>query len=143
VSPAKRRHAPAGLVGVVVGLCALLALGSTAIHATRSETRLVTSTDIRQADASNTYYSCLEAEAHSLVRPHDVVFLADPDLARWVTVTKAVGGWADLTLHRGQATVALLLEHTSHGPTCSGDVLVSIRNPHGHVVMVRAKQHTP
>jgi hypothetical protein len=142
VSPNKR-HARAGLAGVLVGLCALAGLASTAVHATQSEAQLVSHTDIRQADESNAYYSCLEAEAHSLVRPDDVVYLAEPDLARWVTVTKAVGGWADLTLHRSQATVALLLEHTSKGPTCAGDVLLSIRHPHGRVVMVRATQSTP
>jgi hypothetical protein len=142
VSPAKR-YARAGIAGVIVGLFALGALVSTAVHATRSEAQLVSQVAIREADQSNAYYSCLEAEAHSLVQPDDVVYLADPNLARWVTVTKAVGGWADLTLHRSQATVALLLQHPSHGPTCAGNVLVSIRIRHGHVVMARARQSSP
>ena len=130
----------AGLGGLLIGGLALGALVSTAAHASSTANRLDSSSALRQAEASNAYYACLTAEAHSLVRPHDVVFLGEANLPRWVTITKTMGGWAHLTLHRSNATVALLLGPVSpgHGPGCAGQGLTSIRatGPNGVTIHV-------
>jgi hypothetical protein len=134
----------AGLTGIAVGLIALGALASTAVHATRAATQLDSPSHLRSAQRSNAFYNCLTAQAHSLLKPDDVVYLGDPDLDRWTTVTKAIGGFADPTLHLKDATVALVLSHTStrpggiHGPSCDGDIFFSIRHqPGGKVLMQR------
>jgi hypothetical protein len=134
----------AGLGGLAIGLLSLGALGSTAVHAISTEGRLVSATAVREANESNAYFACLTGEAHSLFHSGDVVFLGEPNLDRWVTVEKVVGGWAHLTLHQSQATVAVLLLHASRGPSCEGDVFLSIRRLAHHTVrMVRATQSTP
>lgn len=131
------------LGGLAVGLLALGALGSTAFHATTTQTQLTSAHNVAAAQRSDAYYACLDTQAHMLIRPHDVVYLADPNLSRWVTFTKVVGGWADLTLHRDRASVAIGLEHIRGGGTCDGDVLVSLRvRPDGRVVMGRGRQGT-
>ncbi len=134
----------AGMGGLAIALLSLGALSSTAVHAVQSQARLVSTTSTQAANVSNAYYGCLTGEAHSLVGAHDVAFLGEPNLNRWVTVEKVMGGWAHLTLHQSMATVALLLDHTSRGPSCEGDVFLSIRRlAHHKVRMVRATQSSP
>jgi hypothetical protein len=102
----------AGLGGLVVGLIALLALGAGVLHADQGETRLTSAHAIVQAERSNAYYACLNAQAHSLVGPHDVVYLDRPTLSEWVTLTKVLGGLghrvvAPGPVHRGRGAPAL------------------------------------
>ena len=124
-----------------MGLIALLALGGTAVHANQSETRLTSTKNSVLAERSNAYFTCLQTQARSLIGVHDVVDLADPTLSEWVTVTKVLGGWANLTLRRDTATVSVLVQPSSSPGTCNGDVLVTIRRgPDGHVVMARGLQ---
>lgn len=132
-----------GLGGLVVGVLALLALGTTAVHADQGVTQLASVRNATLARESNAYYSCLGAEAHSLFSSHDVVYQAEPTLGSWTTVTKVIGGWAHLTLQRDKATAAVLLQHSSApvAGSCDGDFLVSIRlGPGGRVVIVRGTQ---
>jgi hypothetical protein len=132
------------VAGLVVGLLALGALGTAAVSATRSETPLASAHAIREADHSNAYYACLTAQAHALVRPDDVVFLGEANLDRWVTVIKAMGGWAHMAMRQSAASVAILLEHPAHGPSCAGETLVSIRREtHGGVRFRSGRQSSP
>jgi hypothetical protein len=133
-----------GLAGILVGLVALAALGIGAVTASRSETSQLSARATRDATISNQSYSCLTAEAHALVRPSDVVFLGETNLYRWVMVIKSMGGWADFTTHQSRATVAVLLEHVAHGPSCGGNTLLAIRRePGGKVLMTRARPPRP
>jgi hypothetical protein len=133
---------PALVGAVLVGLLGLGALVSTAWHANSTAAQLVSAQQQREADYSNAYYSCLAAQGHRLLRPSDRVFVAQPNLDRWVILTKALGGWARLQAHRPHATVAVLLvdePRRGHGATCDGQAIVSIRTTaSGRVVMVRA-----
>jgi len=134
----------AGFGGGLLGVFALLTLGSTALHATTTQRQDVTHRAEAAATRQNEYFSCLEAQAHSLVGQRDVVYLAEANLGRWVTITKVVGGWANVTLHRSRATVALEVVHRSGGNTCAGDVLISIRHTSdGGVLMRRGHSSGP
>jgi hypothetical protein len=133
-------RAGAGFGGGLVGLLAVIALFSTAVHATTTANQQLTHQAVVSAQRSDDYYSCLEAQSHSVVGPHDVVFVSDASLSNWVTINKVVGGWAHTTLSRDKATVALDLEHIGGRGTCEGDALVSIRVAHdGRVVMRRGR----
>ncbi len=131
------------LVGaVLVGVLALGGLLFTALHANTTATHLVSALSQREADYSNAYYSCLEAEGHRLLRSSDRVYVAQPDLDRWVILTKALGGWAHLQEHRAGATVAVVLvdePHGHRGASCDGQVIVSLRTSRsGRVEIVPA-----
>jgi hypothetical protein len=135
-----------GLAGFGVGLVALGSLLSTAVHANTTATGLVSTSQQRAADASNAFFNCLDAQGHRLLRPHDVAWVAQDNLASWVAVTKAIGGWAHLTEHRLHATVAVLLVNEPAGSpsTCQGQVLVTIRQTTtGRVLMSRAAPGQP
>ncbi|HVB91058.1 MAG TPA: hypothetical protein VND70_03060 [Acidimicrobiales bacterium] len=124
----------------MVGLLALGALGFGVVQAAHAESRLTSPVAVRADAQSDAYYACLDAQAHSLVGPHDVVYLGEATLDRWVTVIKAVGGWADMTVHRSRATVAIVLVHATGGPSCAGDVFLSIRRrAGGQVLMARGR----
>jgi hypothetical protein len=139
-----RRRTAAGFFGGLLGLFALVALVSTALHADTTANQQLTRSATATAQHSDDYYSCLEAQSRSLVHPHDVVYVGDASLSRWVTITQAIGGWAHATLKRDQSTVALGLEHIAGRGSCDGDVLVSVRVLHGgRVVMARGRQSTP
>jgi hypothetical protein len=137
----------AAVGGVLVGALALGSLASTALHASSTAGRLVSAQSKKEADYSNAYYNCLAKEGRSLLRPSDTVYVAQDDLARWVIITKAVGGFARLSEHHAHATVAVLLvdePRHGHGPNCDGQALVTIRrNSHGRVVMARATPGYP
>ncbi len=98
-----RRRTAAGFFGGLVGLFALVALLSTALHADTTANQLLTSGATATAQHSDDYYSCLEAQSRSLLRPHDVVYVGDASLSHWVTITQAIGGWAHATLQRAIA----------------------------------------
>jgi hypothetical protein len=129
------------LGGLAVALVALLALGITALGADHAAARLTSSGAAASARRSDQYYSCLEAQAHSLIGPHDVVYLPEPTLSQWVTVTSVIGGWADVTLHLHAANTALELQRSSQGGTCDGQVLVAVHQlAHGRVLITRGLQ---
>jgi hypothetical protein len=115
------------LGGVAVALVALLALAITAVHAAHAVTRLTSAPQSDAARASNAYFACLEVQAHSLIVPGDVVYLLRPTLAQWVTMTKVIGGWADVTLDLGAANTAARLEHVRAPGTCDGTDIQIIR----------------
>jgi hypothetical protein len=128
-----------GLGGLAVGLVALVALIASAFHANGVESRLTSAAASSAAARSDRYYACLSAQSHSLLRAGDVVYLAQPTLAEWVTLTKVIGGWAHVTLQRSAATVAVTMEQGSGRGTCQGDVLVTARQvPGGRVEFARA-----
>jgi hypothetical protein len=118
----------ATIISAVVGLLALGGIGVTAVHAARSETSLATPALVRSAAQSDDYFDCLRTQAHSLVTSHDVVYLPNPSLENWVTLTKVIGGWVRLTLRPDSSTVAMVLSHGTGGDTCQGDYLVTIRH---------------
>jgi hypothetical protein len=139
-----RGRSRARLGGILVGVIALVALGSAALSANHSVAALGSARDVREAQVSNGYYTCLTAQAHALVHPHDVVYLGEANLYRWVTVIKAMGGWAHMTMHLSQSTVTILLVRPTKGPSCRGDALLTIRRePHGKVLMTSAPAHAP
>ena len=130
------------LGGTVLAVVGLLALGLTALHANTTAAHLVSSQQRRDAQVSNDYYNCLEAEGHQLLRPDDIVFVVQRNLSDWVIITKSIGGWARLTEQRKGSTVAVVLEdeppHARN--TCQGQALVSVRrSPRGKIVMRRAQ----
>jgi hypothetical protein len=128
------------LVSVVVGALALAGLAATALHAARTETALPTAALVRSAGQSDAYFDCLDRQAHSLVTSKDVVYLPNPGLENWVTLTKVIGGWVRLTLRPHASTVALALSHGSGSGTCAGDFLVTIRQlPGGHDLISRGR----
>ena len=137
-------HVRARVGVVLVGVLALGALVSTAFHASKATSHLEAAPLGRQAQYSNHYYDCLTAEGRRLVRASDTAFVGQANLSSWVTITKAIGGWARMTEQRSQATVALLLvdapaHQRRQQPTCDGQYLLSIRvDAAGHVVMARA-----
>jgi hypothetical protein len=128
--------------GAVLACVGLGALGATAFHANTTATHLVSAQQRREADISNGYYNCLEAEGHDLLRANDIVFVVQRNLADWVIITKSVGGWARLTEQRKGSTVALVLDNEaahSRGGQCDGQALVAVRrSPTGKIVMARA-----
>jgi hypothetical protein len=126
---------------LVVGLIALLALGAGVLHADQGETRLTSAHAIVQAERSNAYYACLNAQAHSLVGPHDVVYLDRPTLSEWVTLTKVLGGWATESLRLDRSTVAVALLHSPGPGSCEGDAVFTIRHrAGGRTVIARGMQ---
>jgi hypothetical protein len=129
------------LGGLLIGALGLGGLASTALHADATATRLVSSAQVRSADHSNAYYSCLEAQGHRLLRPGDTAYVGEANLEKWVVITKAIGGWARLTEHRARATVAVLLVDVPpemHWPNCDGQVLLTIRRSvSGGAIMAR------
>jgi hypothetical protein len=131
------------VIGAVVGALALVGLASTALGAVGSESHLSTDATVRQAQRSDAYYACLSEQAHSLIGPHDVVYLANPTLEEWVTLTKVMGGWAHLTLHEHQANVGIDLQRvdsTGPGSTCDGSALITLRrSPDGHLSLARGR----
>jgi hypothetical protein len=135
------------LGGLLVGLVAVGSLASTAFHATTTSSRLVSARATREADYSDAYFACLSKEGRGLLHRGDTVYVAQDNLARWVVITKAVGGWAHLVEHRAHASVAVLLvDEPRHGqgPNCDGQALVTIRTlASGRVVMSRAEPGLP
>jgi hypothetical protein len=136
-----------GLGGFVVGLVALGCLLSTAGHANRTAANLASKSHQREANYSDAFYNCLDAEGHRLIQPNDVVWVAQDNLASWVEVTKAIGGWAHLTEHRVHASLAVLLlqdPRSSSQPNCQGQVLITIRQTRtGRILMSRAAPGQP
>jgi hypothetical protein len=131
------------VIGAVVGALALVGLASTALGAVGSESHLASDAAVRRAQQSNAYYACLSEQAHSLIGPHDVVYLANPTLEEWVTLTKVMGGWAHLTLRQHKANVGIDLQRvnsTGPGSTCDGNALVTLRrSADGHLSLARAR----
>jgi hypothetical protein len=136
-----------GLGGFVVGLVTLGCLLSTAGHANHAAADLASTSHQREANYSNAFYNCLDAEGHRLIQPNEVVWVAQDNLASWVEVTKAIGGWAHLTEHRVHASLAVLLEQdprSSSQPNCQGQVLITIRQTRtGRILMSRAAPGQP
>ena len=129
------------LGGLAVALVALLALASTAVHAAHALTRLTATHKSDAARANNAYFACLEVQAHSLIVPGDVVYLLRPTLAQWVTMTKVIGGWADVTLNLGAANTAARLEHVRGPGTCDGtDIQIIHRFNNGRVLIQQGLQ---
>jgi hypothetical protein len=130
--------------GLAVLVAALVGLGGGALHGEHAETRLTAAHFSRSATQSNAYFACLSTQAHSLLRPHDVVYLSNPTLDSWVTLTKVIGGWASETLHMRQANVGLSLVSETNGPTCGGQALVTVRRTDdGKVVFARGRGGQP
>ena len=121
--------------GPVVFVVALVWLGGGALHGEHTESKLTAAHFTQAAQRNNAYFSCLSTQAHSLLRARDVVYLSNPTLVTWVTLTKVIGGWANETLHAHQANVGLVLVSESNGPTCEGKALVTARRTRGGKVL--------
>lgn len=135
-SPPPSPPARVVLGALAVLLFAVIALGLGALHSNHLETRLTTAAATASAQRSDRYYNCLSAQAHSLITPSDVVYLPDPTLAAWTTLTKVVGGWAHVTLQLHQANLALTLQRSTHPGSCDGNDLVTVGHaPGGHIVI--------
>ncbi len=130
--------------GAAILIVALIALGLGTWHAARAESRLSSSKYKASALHSDAYFECLSAQAHSLIGPHNVVYLPDPTLNEWVTLTKVIGGWAHESLNLHASNLALTLQRSGQSGTCDGQVLVTItRNAAGRLIMTRGLQsHT-
>jgi hypothetical protein len=128
------------LAALVLGVGAALALGISAVHATRTTDHLSSTAHVRSADFSNAFYDCLDAEAQTLLRPRDVVYLADPQLIQWVTLAKVLGGREQMTFTRTAGTVAVVLQAAKGPGTCQGQVMVTARRlPDGRLVFVNGR----
>jgi len=126
--------------GFAVLVVALIGLGGGALHGEHAESQLTAAHFTRSAERSNAYFACLDTQAHSLLHPHDVVYLSDPTLGSWVTLTKVIGGWARETLNVRQSNVGLALVSESNGPTCEGQALVAARRTaSGQVLFTRGR----
>jgi hypothetical protein len=115
------------LGGLVILVVAVISLGIGAVHGDRVDNDLTAAHFTTSAQRSSDYFACLSTEAHSVIRAHDVVYLSDPSLSSWVTLTKVIGGWAHETLDVHHSTIGLALVHEADGPTCEGQALVSAR----------------
>jgi hypothetical protein len=126
--------------GLAVLVVALVGLGGGALHGEHAESQLTAAHLTRAAERSNAYFACLTTQAHSLLESRDVVYLSDPTLSSWVTLTKVIGGWARETLEVRRSTVGLTLISESNGPTCEGQALVSARRTTaGQVLFTRGR----
>jgi len=139
-----RSHALTWWAGAAIAVLAVGGLGAGALHGVRQGGTLTSATAQREALASNGYYDCLTAEALQLVRPGDVIYLGSANLQNWTTVSKVMGGWADLTLRPSHANVALLVLPVPKGRSCGGQKLVIARKlPGGHLVFASGHPTPP
>jgi hypothetical protein len=126
------------LVGWAILLVAVISLSIGAVHGDRIDDNLTAAHLTTSAERSTDYFACLSTQAHSVIRPHDVVYLSDPSLSSWVTLTKVIGGWAHETLDEHHSTLGLALVRESNGPTCRGQALVAARRTaNGKVLFIR------
>ncbi|HEY2214376.1 MAG TPA: hypothetical protein VGH31_04910, partial [Acidimicrobiales bacterium] len=86
------------LGGLVMLVVAVSSLSIGAVHGDRIDNDLTSAHFTTSAQRTSDYFACLDTQAHSVIRPHDVVYLSDPSLSSWVTLTKVIGGWAHETL---------------------------------------------
>ncbi len=128
------------LGGLVMLLVTVISLGIGAVHGDRVDNNLTAAHFTTSAQRSTDYFACLRTQAHSVIRSHDVVYLSDPSLSSWVTLTKVIGGWAHETLDVHHSTLGLALVHESNGPRCEGQALVAARRAaNGKVLFTRGR----
>jgi hypothetical protein len=115
------------LGGLVILVVAVISLSIGAVHGERIDNNLTAAHFSTSAQRSTDYFACLTTQARSVIRPQDVVYLPDPSLSSWVTLTKVIGGWAHETLDPHHSTLGLALVHEPSGPTCEGQAVVAAR----------------
>jgi len=121
------------LAGTAVAVAAATGLLVGTVHSIRATAEQAGTHQVTLAQLGDAYYACLATQAHSLVRPGQVVVVSDADPGNWATLAKAVAPWAVLTRDPGSA-VAVLSLAPDHGPgACLGSV-VTARYRDGAVV---------
>ena len=117
---------------LVVGVAAVALVGQ-AVRGNRTVDVQLGARTIHDAALDDAFYACLDTQAHSLVRPGQLVTLGDDNLADVVTMIKAFGSWVTVADPASRAEVVLTLHDGNAGPgTCLGTTVVgTFRGPGG------------
>jgi len=121
---------------VAITIASLSGLMVGAVHGTRSSTAL--STDNQQASwaLDNEYWTCLDIQAHSLVRPGQRVCMDTTNLGVLVTLVRVFGPWATLVSSSGQSQIEVTVEASNSG--CMGSLIVGLfKRPNGTGTFLR------
>ena len=107
------------LVAAVIGVAAVVGLVVQAARGNAVVSGQSSAATVRDARLDNTYYSCLETQARSLVHPGQTVALqASP--VELIALLKAVDSWATVADPSSRADVTLTLRD---GPPAAGTCL--------------------
>jgi hypothetical protein len=123
----KRIRARLVMAGSVASaLVALVGLGSLAVgavHGGRGSSAQGSPAQVSAWRLDAAYYGCLSAQAHSLIRPGQVVDIPVSDPGAWVTLAKVVAPFAVMSTRRSGHVVLTLANRPGPG-SCLGSVVV-------------------
>jgi len=132
------------LAAVAIVAVAATGLGWESAHAAKVVKRQGDAQTGQAAAEDNAFYRCLAVQAHSLVAPGEPVLDASLagaplNLAEYIALFKATGGWVTVASSRADAVGLLDVIQVAPGPgTCRGFVVVlETRDHDGHAVIRR------
>lgn len=107
--------------GVLALAAGGLAVGG--VHELRAAADQASDQQVAQANLGNRYYSCLAAQARSLVRPGQVVKVSTTNPGNWSTLSKAVAPWTVMTNDADRAVAVLSLGPARGHDACLGSAV--------------------
>jgi len=123
----RRRWLVTMLAAAAVVVASLVALAIGAAHGVRDTDGANGRSETQVARANDAFYQCVSIQAHHLVSTSRPVVVTPANIANYVLLLQAVGGWATLAPVDSRAAVHLSLEPSTAGQTCRGLVVVASR----------------
>ena len=125
------------VVSALVTAVACVALIGQAVRGNRVVDAQLAAHAVHDASVDDAFYSCIDIQAHSLVRPGQTVALGGDNLADVVTMIKGFGAWITVADPTSRADVVLTLhDGTAASGTCLGTRVVgTYRRPGGRTTI--------
>ncbi|HXW35698.1 MAG TPA: hypothetical protein VEJ87_14055 [Acidimicrobiales bacterium] len=127
--PPRKSGVGNGLAPRLVGLAVLavcgVALVSGAFHGARTAARYDDASASTASRHDTAYYTCVDRQVHSVVRPGELVTLPTTNFENFVTLLRSSGSWLAFAPRPSEARLSLSLEDTSGKGTCSGTLVVA------------------